>query len=162
MPDFIEVWYGSPSSQDTLKWRIHLPFDLEWYFLYLRFMSGLMCANIVNGSFLVLFFFLKSSVVNRIGLFLIILSISLLNIYYQASLFSWSLSEWGGVIKFSLLPWIPETPSSLVIRQLLQLSRDLPFPCLSLFIQFLPIALRKIEEIHLCIRNIFNDSKELS
>lgn len=150
MPNFVEVWYGSSSSQDKHKWRIHLPFDLAWviFLLMLRIRLGLLCANTV------------SVLVNRIGLFLINLSMSLLNVFYQASLFFWPLSEWGVLSKFFPVPWIPETPSILVISQLLFLSRDLPLPCLSLLIQFLPVALMKIEEIHLCIRNIFNHSKE--
>lgn len=54
MTNFVEVWFGSTSSQDMLKRRLHLPFDLEFYFLLtLRFRSVLTCANSVNAfSFL--------------------------------------------------------------------------------------------------------------
>lgn len=149
--NFVEVWYESPHSQDTLKRRIHFPFDLERYFLLmLRFRSDLTCANTVS-----VFPFFKSSVFSRIGLLLINLSVSLSNLFCQAYFFFWPLSEWGVVSKFSLVPWIPETPPSPVIS--LSLSRDFPLPCLSPFMQFLPVAMTKIREIHLCIRNVFNE-----
>lgn len=152
---FLEVWSWSPSSQDTLKWRIHLPFDPEWYFLLmLIFRSGFTCANTVSV------FFFQSSVVNRIGHFLINLSIYLLNLFCEASLFFWPLSQLRLVSKFSPVPCIPEILSIILISQLLLLSKYLPVPCLYLFIQFLPVDVMKIEEIHLCIRNVFNNSKE--
>lgn len=149
MTDFVEVWFGSPGSQDTCKWRIHLPSDLEFHFLLtLRYRSGLTCTNIVS-----------------VFSFLNLLSSRQLVFFPHKCVPTTVKSvipEWGAVRKFALVPWIPETSLGFVISQLLFPKQQPPSTLFKVTLSnfYLAVALKKIGEINLFIRNILNNPKE--